>query len=238
MSFFTKFKKLIASFQGPRIDEQTNLPNNELRRIAIGNLYIYQQSGTLNTLHTGVDKSILEEILRNWWGIESREDSLETIQYLSTAPSQTMLDYILKAIAMGDEGERYLADNIPTIDMLNKSIAYMENLNNSYKDLIREGIISNQEEVAQLGTLGWDAGRLNFIARASLDYGYISEEECWEVIEYAYNMVKDEFNDWQEFGRSYVLGRSIWSGDTSMTGLLSTLIEEPKSPWSYLSWHD
>lgn len=238
MGLFVNLKKLIASFKGPQIDERVRLPEDELRRASIGNLYVYQQAGTLNTFTTGVDKDILREILANWWGISSREDAIETIQYLASAPSAELCGYLFPAFAM-DEGQarKYLVEHVPSADMLNKIFSYLDNLRGAYDALVRNKVIDSREDLARLGTLGWDAGRLNFIARAAMDYGYISKEDCHEAVGYAYDMVRDVFDGWRGFGRSYVLGRSIWSGDTSMTGLLEELLEHPNSPWSYLSWH-
>lgn len=237
MGLFTKFKKLISSFQGPQIDESVQLPEEELRRNSIGNLYVYQQAGTLNTFTTGVDRGVLREVLSKWWGIASREEAIGTIQYLASAPSQEMCAYVFAAIGMDEASARkYLVEHVPTADMLNKIFAYIENLQTSYDSLVRNKVVASREELQKLGTLGWDAGRLNFIARAAMDYGYISAEECREAVDYAYGMVCDAFGSWDEFGRSYVLGRSIWSGDTSMSALLEDLLQDPKSPWSYLPW--
>lgn len=237
MGLFTNLKKLMASFKGPQIDQSVRLPEDELRKVCIANLYVYQQAGTLNTFATGVDKGVLGEILSNWWGITSREDALGTIQYLATAPSSELCGYLFSAFQMDEAAARkYLVETVPSADMLNKIFSYLDNLRSVYDSLVRNKVIGGREDLARLGTLAWDAGRLNFIARASMDYGYISKDDCLEAVDYAYSMVCDAFDSWRDLGRSYVLGRSIWSGDTSMTGLLEELLEHPNSPWSYLSW--
>lgn len=237
MGLFANLKKLISAFQGPQIDERVHLPEDELRRASVGNLYVYQQGGTLNTFTTGVDRDVLREVLASWWGITSREDAIDIIQYLATAPSQELCAYVFDAFEMDEAAARkHLVDNVPTADMLNKIFSYLGNLRSSFDSLVRNKVVASREELRTLGTLGWDAGRLNFIARAAMDYGYIKEDECREAVDYAYKMVAEQFDSWRELGRSYVLGRSIWSGDTSMVGLLDDLLQHPNSPWSYLSW--
>ena len=63
-SLWGRLAKLQSFFQdGLNVDESSHLPEADLRKISLGNLYVYQQQGVLNTFETGVTPSVRKVIL-------------------------------------------------------------------------------------------------------------------------------------------------------------------------------
>ena len=93
-SLWGRLAKLQSFFQdGLNVDENSHLPEADLRKISLGNLYVYQQQGVLNTFETGVTPSVRKVILGEYFGITDRDSAIETLNWLSQAPSQTMFHY-------------------------------------------------------------------------------------------------------------------------------------------------
>lgn len=240
MSFFNTIRRLFSNaFAGMRIDEQSQLSEQELRLYALGCPYVYQQGGTVNTRSTGVSASLRRNILSSWWGINSRSEAIETLDYLARGSFDQVATYIFKAFSFTSEeqGRQYLIDAIPTADMLNRAFPYLDNLRQSYEGLKRSGVITRESDLVRIGVLGWDAGRLNFVARLSLEQGYITQEECQSAIEHAYKMVCGHFDSWRDYGMSYAIGRALYAGNSDICPLIEELLTNPKSPWTYVSWH-
>ena len=65
-SLWGRLAKLQSFFQdGLNVDENSHLPEADLRKISLGNLYVYQQQGVLNTFETGVTPSVRKVILNS-----------------------------------------------------------------------------------------------------------------------------------------------------------------------------
>ncbi len=101
-SLLGRLAKLQRLFQnGLNVDKNAHLPEADLRKISLGNLYVYQQQGVLNTFETGVAPSVRKVILGEYFGITDRESAIETLNWLSQAPSQTMFHYAYAAFLQG-----------------------------------------------------------------------------------------------------------------------------------------
>lgn len=109
-----------------------------------------------------------------------------------------------------------------------------------YEELIAYEVITSKEDIARYGVIGWDAGRINFVARACCDMKYISEMEAWNYIDKAYELAHSSFTSWHDMAMSYVIGRAIWGGTNAhnlgMKGMADDLLSNPKSPWVQIKW--
>ena len=56
--------------------------------------------------------------------------------------------------------------------LIEKAQEQLSNLKSQYEILVNNGIIASSNDVARLGVVAWDAGRLNFVARAALQRGF------------------------------------------------------------------
>ena len=226
--------------RGMRVDKNAGPSPDELRKIAVGALYASQQGGYVNTLRLDINKVRLSTILGEWWGITNREEAVATINYLASAPSATTLPIVLAAIKAPDMVEREKIVNREIGDDGDKKERAMSQIDNYFKiknELVSDGLTSSPTTLLPPGVMAWDAGRLNFIARASMEKGYISERECRSAVDAAYEMARSAgFKDWREFAASYMLGRGLWGGNLDMSHLAEELLTKPDSPWAKVTW--
>lgn len=241
-NFWGRLAKLKSLFKnGLNVDENTHLPEVDLRKISLGNLYVYQQQGVLNTFETGVSPSVRKLILGEYFGITDRDSAIEILNWLSQAPSQTMFHYAYMAFIQGGGkiSRDWLNENEELkehTDFRNDCLEKLEKMEEQYTDIENTGIVTSKEEMGKLGVLAWDAGRLNFISRLCLEQGYITKDECMQCINTAYEITKDFYKNWKDYAYSYVLGRTLSMGTTNMIGLAEDLLTDPKSPWTYIKW--
>ena len=215
-SLWGRLAKLQSFFQdGLNVDENSHLPEADLRKISLGNLYVYQQQGVLNTFETGVTPSVRKVILGEYFGITDRDSAIETLNWLSQAPSQTMFHYAYTAFLQG-------GGNISR-KWLNEYEELKEHPSTLYISYFLNGMLLY-------------AGRLNFISRLCLEQEYIVKEECMQCINAAYEMTKEVYTNWKDYAYSYVLGRTLSMGTTNMIGLAEDLLTDTKSPWTYIKW--
>lgn len=241
-SILARIMKLKLLFSdGFNVDEKARFSHEELRKFTLGNLYVYQQQGTLNTFATGVQASMRKVILKEYFGIHDRESAVGLLQWLAQAPSQQMFHYAYAAFMQG--GGKAGTDWLYGLEELKEHpdfreecLEKLEQLEAQSTAIIDDGVAASKEDIGRLGVLAWDAGRLNFIGRLCLEEQHISREECMECIDAAYEMTKDAYSGWPDYARSYVLGRTLSMGTTNMVGLMKTLLENPKSPWTYVKW--
>lgn len=232
---------------GVRTKEDISLSADSVRVIAVGALYAYQQGGYTDVMYPDIEESRLNTLLTEWWGIDSREDAIETLNYLCGAPSQQILPFVYAAYKTSDKDElsKMIKDYANQFkdaeeacrDITERVRTQSDNLKGSINELVNDGIISSDEDIRELGVIAWDAGRLNLVARASLQKGYISDEECLECVNHAYAMAQSAgFNSWKDFANSYMLGRTLWNGDCNMSGLAQDLLTKSESPWVRYAW--
>ncbi|MFQ6862316.1 MAG: DUF1266 domain-containing protein [Beduini sp.] len=118
----------------------------------------------------------------------------------------------------------------------------IKNLDLTLSDLQKEGFFgSDLSELKNINTISWDIGRMVNVARYSYDAGYITENEAWEYLFFASKTCQLNYSDWAEFGKSYIVGRALWVGNTIsfylMLNMLKELKEDTNSPWKLVSLH-
>jgi hypothetical protein len=85
-------------------------------------------------------------------------------------------------------------------------------------------------DIKKYGAAAWDYGRLIFIARLCFDAKYLSQAEAWTYIEQAHQLAFIEFNSWEAYAKSYVIGRALWGGKNSFNSGIAA-----KAPIPYYS---
>lgn len=226
------------AFRGPVSDPNSPLSQEQLQRLTIGNLYAYQQGGTLNTVNMKIESTRLNTVLSQYWGIHNREDALGALEYLAQGSYGRFFPAVYAAFMLQDPkaGKEQLRAAASSEDDYEQAVEQLENLHKIYKTLVALKIVKDTDDLKRLGVSGWDAGRLNFIARACQNKGYISEEEMWAYVDKAYAMAHETLTGWQDLANSYMVGRGLWNGSTDMSGLAEDLLQKPSSPWTQLSW--
>lgn len=234
-------RKMIRAFGGIRLNSKSKLSEQQYKKLSIGSLYALQQGGYLNTLTLDI-KDKLPTILGQWWGISTAHDARETLDYLCQKGFDYYFPFVYQAFLLEDEQaqDQIFQQNMTSQEDYDKAVEQLHNLKETYEELVGCRVLACKEDIARYGVIGWDAGRLNFMARACYDAKYISEIEAWKYIDKAYDLAHSNFTSWHDMAMSYVLGRAIWGGtgvyNSSMKGFADDLLSDPKSPWMQIKW--
>jgi len=230
-----------------RLNSKSRVSPEEYKKVSVGAIYSQQQSAFLNSLETGLEKEKIMNIVENWWGLNNAEEALAKLEYLDKKGFAYYFPTVWDAFLTNDEEEKKqiildsfgdggLLPEEEVIEDLDKAYAQQYNLTETYQELLDDEVIRKREDIKQYGVIGWDCGRLNFLARLCYDAGYISEEQAWNYINKAYYLAKRTFTTWEDFGKSYVIGRAMWGGaDSDNSGIAEIakhLWSDPKSPWT------
>ena len=73
----------------------------------------------------------------------------------------------------------------------------------------KKNIVSIEKEDFKRGILAWDMGELITLARVALETGYIDEQTAWEYIRFAGEKCRQIFKNWEEIGKSYLIGQAM-----------------------------
>ena len=136
---------------GIRTIDDASLSADQVRTIAVGALYAYQQGGYTDAMYPDIEESRLNTMLSDWWGIDSRESAIGTLNYLCNAPSQQILPFVVEAYKTSDKDHvsKMIKDYVSQYDDVEEAYhdiadrvrTQSENLKNQIKVLIDEGII-------------------------------------------------------------------------------------------------
>ena len=179
-----------------------------------------------------VESEVLPETyraqLQSWWNITDRNSTLEIVRWLLH--------------------EGHHADADAALARLQGRVAEPGAGNPEEKAedvrLIAEWMIGNG--CCTVGTLprtviAWDLVRIANLGRWALHAGYLSEEEMWQVMQVAADAAREHFSSWEEYGRSFAMGRGVWHGDEeecqTAWEIVTALLEEERSPWRQIPWN-
>ena len=88
--------------------------------------------------------------------------------------------------------------------------------------------------------IAWDLVRVVNLGRWAYLCGYISENEMWQTMQVAADTALEHFSSWEEYGRSFIMGRGVWHGEPvdSETAyeIVELLLESEESPWKQSSF--
>lgn len=229
-------RKIRRAYRSVYLNPHSTLDAEQCKMLAVGALYAAQQGAYQNSLETGI-RDELSEILGNWWGIENHDDAVEELDYLAGKGFRYYFPFVWEAFLLDDpqHQDRVFQQNMTSQKAYDKVTSQLHNLQETYDELITCGVIASKADIQRYGVVGWDAGRVCFLARACFEMGYLTENEAWHYIEEAYRLAREHFSSWNDLAMSYILGRSMWGGKRSynsvMKGKADTLLTDTKSPW-------
>lgn len=185
-----------------------------------GGIMVYTNQWTPETLKMDQSKRTADQILDLFWNIEDREDSLNIIENLIStggsglmggeyAESREQIDERLKKYTNGDKSSL----SGPESTMLDKIV----NLLTGYK--FEKVKLTRPDLDSITTTLAWDIERAAFIARLAYNNEYLTENETWEILRRTREIAASEFNNWRDYGISFIKGRSIVMCDSSYSDM-------------------
>lgn len=234
-------RKIIRAFGGIRLKVKSDLSDEQYKKLAVGSLYALQQSAYLNVLTLDIDDK-LPTILGHWWGISTPRDARDTLESLCQKGFDYYFPFVYEAFLLGDEEQQdqIFQQHMTSQEDYDKAVEQLYNLKATFQELLDCGVVTSKEDLERYGVVGWDAGRINFVARACYDAGHISETEAWKYIDRAYNLARGRFSSWHDLAMSYIIGRALWGGtgayNSGMKSLADDLLSKPNSPWVQLQW--
>lgn len=164
--------------------------------------------------------------LQSWWDITDRDSTLGIVQWLLHEGHHADADAALTLMRGGqpDAGDpEEKAEDV---------------------QLIAEFMIENgycAAETLPRTVIAWDLVRIANLGRWALHAGYLSEEEMWQVMQVAADTAREHFSSWEEYGRSFAMGRGAWHGDEedcqTAWEIVTALLEEEISPWRQILWN-
>lgn len=230
-------KKAGKLFAKPyNVNPQGNLAPEQQNALNIGAVTCEQNNFYTNSLTTGFDLEAIKEMLADSWGVTDRESALDTIGWLLNEGHRIYYDGLrplLRNIPDAQKSQRQ-AMLAQLFEEPEKASGFLENLEETEGQLKEEGFVTSEADW-DLGILAWDTGRAVTVARTSYDAGYLSDAAAWDAIFYAAQLSFEKFNSWKEFGRSYAIGRAMWSGKGDQLDAIFSIIKglekDAESPW-------
>jgi len=203
--------------------------------LGVGAIGSEQRMGYVNTLELGDEKEVLIGGLAKAWEITDPQSAMETIGWLLHEGHRGYYDIAVRGSALKGQAQNdFILEAASEEIDAGKLAAFVENFQGAFGTLYQAEIARKPEEY-QANILAWDVGRCVTVARMCFDAGYLTEDQAWEAIHAAAELAKPAYSSWKEFGRSFILGRAMWGGDTMMLdGLIEiyqALLENDNSPW-------
>jgi ankyrin repeat protein len=184
-----------------------------------------------------------KEMLKKWWGIDNKnglndmvislKNSGHSLLYMRYHDQFKSLN-IKNINGIKDTYEYYFVDYVKTVSIFEIN----PYLNDFFKNYDR---YYDQKKLL----LGWDLGRIIFLARECYQAKYIDEKEAWDIILPVARELAGVFDDWEDFGTNYILGRMFWQSlvndyteiQRDSVEIFYTLTYPEIGPWSTISWY-
>ena len=130
--------------------------------------------------------------------------------------------------------------NMTSQEDYDKITVQLQNLQDTYDELLVCKVITVKDDLRRYGVTGWDAGRICFLARACCEMGYITETEAWQYVDVANELARGALSSWRELALGYVIGRSLWGGKRAYNSVMKDtadkLLADANSPWVKYPW--
>lgn len=218
------------------INPASTLTPEQQWAIACGADLAFLNGQYLNDLSTGFTKQDCRDLLSQWWDIDSKEEVLETIEWLFAEGHRIQYDIIwqaMNAISI-KESKAYLREYIVSSQI--EEEAAMQRLRNMRDalEIFREHQLIGNDTQPQM--LIWDFARIINVTRGSFDAGYLTREEALEIIMRCVEPIRNMYTSWKQLSVSYQFARCVWNGIEDgdledMMANMNMLLTDAESPW-------
>lgn len=171
-----------------------------------------------------------KQIMRDWWGINSRADLFMVLKWLDEGGHRQDFEQL---------GEFSRSLSAAQHKELRRRLQFSDNEVGLHQLAM---VDTYSEKLGKKSLLAWDYARYISLCRWGYLVGYLSEEEAWERMLPAARTLQSAFDSWKDLGENYLIGREFWSLErTQKDGHLyrtafQKLLADPASPWNRYSW--
>ncbi|MDG1334175.1 MAG: DUF1266 domain-containing protein [Crocinitomicaceae bacterium] len=179
------------------------------------------------------------------WGIEKRESYLDLTNYYLSEGRRAYFDviYPMYTSVPKEEWNIKMQENFGKNERAQRILTALDE--HKIIDILKSHKIIEFDSDMEIGTMAWDICNLVGQARRAFTAELISEKEAWDVIGKATAMAKENFNSWEDFGRSLSIGFALDMYKHPMYGedyfkdylrYCKGTVSDAKSPWNTISW--
>lgn len=223
------------SFRFGRKDKNNLPPAGNSQDLLIGLLSSAKTGFFVDVLETGVDENTLHRLLTDAPQLKQEAAVIEMLSLLRDEGERTsysiLLPYLLSAHS-GEEAEAILRKRFFGVELF---IQRAHNLYRFLKYIHNKNAVFIGKEDLERGILAWDMGELVSLARIAHETGYIDEDSAWAYIEFAGKECRRTFHNWDEVGKSYLIGQAMITDNQQeadkMIGYFCLATESGESPW-------
>ena len=142
-------------------------------------------------------RDVVYSILRDYWGVESREELVDVLKYLMCGGHTS--DYADALEVISGSGA---AEDLHTEEMDEEDIAVSD-----ARFAFAQAYAGSVDPAMMLG---WDLGRAANVTRWGYFLGYLSEDEAWSILDQIADGCMDAFDGWVPYAQSYIFGSMFW----------------------------
>lgn len=220
-----------------RMEKNTDLTEDQQRKLLLSGVFSAQKATLFNVVKTGMDSSERERMFAQGWGITDKASAIDTLDYLRLSGTRRYFPQVVESLKLKNKQEiqQYINDTFENEEDMRNCWEQVQYAFESMEPLMKEQIIKDENDFVRIGPDAWDAGRLVFMARLCREHNYITDEQLWQYIDAADEIAHRTLTNWEDFGKSYIIGRCLWCGTANyfevMAGHAKDMYTKPTSPW-------
>lgn len=213
--------------------EDGKLDEEQLRLLAFGApmlVYNYNDEN-VDTIDSDADVETIKYTLEDWWNVTDRDSTLGIVRWLLEDGHHAEADEALAEIRTRG------FENISQEERLDEDSKMGDVC------LIMESMLENgwcPEDRMPESVIAWDLVRVVNLGRWAYLCGYVNADEMWQIMQVAADTAVEHFSSWEEYGRSFIMGRGVWHGDPddseTAKKIVELLLENDESPWKQSYW--
>ena len=222
---------------GARMEKNTDLTEDQQRKLLLSGVFSAQKATLFNVVKTGMDSNERDKMFTQGWGITDKTSAIDTLDYLRLSGTRRYFPQVVESLKLKNKQEiqQYINDTFENEEDMRNCWEQVQYAFESMEPLMKEQIIKDENDFVRIGPDAWDAGRLVFMARLCREHNYITDEQLWQYIDAADEIAHRTLTNWEDFGKSYIIGRCLWCGTANyfevMAGHAKKMYTNTKSPW-------
>lgn len=169
-----------------------------------------------------------KQVLSQWWGINSKEDLLNSLNWIENGGHRENFEKLGAYVASLDEQQ---------LSELSTKVQNDEEARNQL-DIVKR----YYGKLGAKSILGWDYCRYIALCRWGYLIGYLTEQEAWDRIMPVAAMLQRNFTSWKDLGENFLVGRQFWSYEQTQSegqryrNIYKKLLTTSSSPWKVNPW--